>query len=61
MFIVPRINTVEGITQEHINKWGWQISKLESMVEEKEFDLDNPKDLDEYNLLKEYNLIIEEN
>ena len=61
MFIIPRINTVEGITQEHINKWGWQISKLESMVEEKEFDLDNPKDLDEYNLLKEYNLIIEEN
>ena len=20
---VPRINTVEGLTQEHINKWGW--------------------------------------
>ena len=24
---VPRINTVEGITQEHIEKWGWNISK----------------------------------
>ena len=23
---VPRINTVYGITQEHIDKWGWQIS-----------------------------------
>lgn len=21
---VPRINTVEGITQEHMNKWGWK-------------------------------------
>jgi hypothetical protein len=24
---VPRINTVEGLTQEHINKWGWQINE----------------------------------
>jgi hypothetical protein len=23
---VPRINTVEGLTQEHINKWGWNVS-----------------------------------
>jgi hypothetical protein len=23
---VPRINTVEGLTQEHINKWGWNIT-----------------------------------
>ena len=23
---VPRINTVEGLTQEHINKWGWKIN-----------------------------------
>ena len=25
MFIVPRINTVEGITQDHIKQWGWNI------------------------------------
>ena len=24
---VPRINTVEGLTQEHINKWGWRVDK----------------------------------
>ena len=24
---VPRINTVEGLTQEHINKWRWQINE----------------------------------
>ena len=23
VYYVPRINTVEGLTQEHINKWGW--------------------------------------
>jgi len=24
LFVLPRINTVEGITEEHINKWGWK-------------------------------------
>ena len=24
---IPRVNTVEGLTQEHINKWGWQLSE----------------------------------
>ena len=23
---IPRINTVKGITQEHIDKWGWKVS-----------------------------------
>ena len=27
LFLVPRINTVEGLTQEHINKWGWHINQ----------------------------------
>ena len=27
MFLVPRVNTVEGITQEHINKWRWNVNK----------------------------------
>jgi glycosyltransferase involved in cell wall biosynthesis len=26
VLMVSRINTVEGITQEHINKWGWKIT-----------------------------------
>jgi hypothetical protein len=58
---VPRINTVQGIGLSHVQKWGWNISKLDNFIEEKEFDLNNPEDLDEYNLLKRYNLIIEEN
>ena len=24
---IPRVNTVEGITQEHINKWGWKVTE----------------------------------
>ena len=27
MFLVPRVNTVEGLTQEHINKWRWRVNK----------------------------------
>ena len=23
---IPRVNTVEGITQEHIDKWGWRVN-----------------------------------
>ena len=25
VMLVPRINTVEGLTQEHIQKWGWKV------------------------------------
>ena len=27
VFLVPRINTVEGLTQDHINKWGWKVDE----------------------------------
>lgn len=26
MFLVPRINVVPGLTQDHINRWGWQVN-----------------------------------
>ena len=26
MFLVPRVNTVEGLTPEHIAKWGWRVN-----------------------------------
>jgi glycosyltransferase involved in cell wall biosynthesis len=26
MFLVPRINVVPGLTQKHIEKWGWQVN-----------------------------------
>lgn len=28
LFLVPRENYVEGITQEHLNKWGWRMDEL---------------------------------
>ena len=27
LFLVPRINTVKGLTQEHINKWQWNVNE----------------------------------
>lgn len=27
LFIMPRINTVEGLTQEYINKWRWNVNE----------------------------------
>lgn len=27
LIFVPRINTVNGITQEHIDKWGWRVDE----------------------------------
>jgi glycosyltransferase involved in cell wall biosynthesis len=27
LYAVPRINTVEGLTSEHINKWGWYLNE----------------------------------
>jgi len=27
VFLVPRVNTVEGILDEHIKKWGWQVNE----------------------------------
>ena len=27
LYFVPRINTVQGLTDEHIQKWGWKINE----------------------------------
>ena len=27
LFLLPRINTVEGLTDEHIKRWGWNVSE----------------------------------
>jgi glycosyltransferase involved in cell wall biosynthesis len=27
LFSIPRINTVKGLTQEHIAKWGWNVNE----------------------------------
>jgi hypothetical protein len=28
LFFVPRVNTVDGLTTEHIKKWNWQVNDL---------------------------------
>jgi len=27
LFFVPRVNTVEGLTKQHISKWGWKVDE----------------------------------
>ena len=27
VILVPRVNTVDGLTQEHIQKWGWNVNQ----------------------------------
>jgi hypothetical protein len=27
LFWIPRVNTVDGLTQQHIQKWGWQVNE----------------------------------
>ena len=56
LFFVPRINTVDGLTEEHVKKWGWKVNKIESQVDEKIIDTDS----DEYKFLKKFGYIIEE-
>jgi hypothetical protein len=28
VILVPRVNTVEGLTQEHIQTWGWNVNEM---------------------------------
>jgi glycosyltransferase involved in cell wall biosynthesis len=27
LYVIPRINTIEGLTQEHTQKWGWWVNQ----------------------------------
>jgi hypothetical protein len=56
LYFIPRINTVSGLTEEHIKKWGWNVSKLESHINNKIIDTES----DEYKFLKNGGFIIEE-
>lgn len=49
---LPRINTVQGITLNHVNKWGWNISKLDDQITIGGVE-------DNYSLLVQNNLITE--
>lgn len=56
LFSVPRVNTVDGLTEDHVKQWMWHISTIPHMIREEIMDTDSK----EYELLKIHNLIIEE-
>ena len=35
LFFVPRINTVTGLTNQHIKKWGWKVDEKEWSMKKK--------------------------
>lgn len=57
LVFIPRINIVDGLTEEYAIKYGWKISKLESQIGEKIIDTES----EEYKFLKKLGYIITEN
>jgi glycosyltransferase involved in cell wall biosynthesis len=53
---LPRVNTVDGLTLKHIQKWGWVLTKMEERRKIKVIDADS----EEYKLLKDFGHIISE-
>lgn len=56
LIYIPRINTVDGITSEHLKRWGWYISSDDLIQTNKLFDLDS----EHYQLIKMLNLVTHE-
>ena len=56
LFFIPRINTVDGITEDDVQNWGWRISKMDAQIGETEMDINS----DEYQYLKKLDYIISE-
>jgi glycosyltransferase involved in cell wall biosynthesis len=54
---LPRINTVDGLTVDHIKKWGWTIAKLPSYTESSLTSVLTPADIE---VIQTYNLQIDE-
>jgi len=62
LFYLPRINTVDGITKQHISQWGWNISNNEYI--KGTISLNDKHDYDVVKfikLLESYNYIISKN
>lgn len=51
---IPRVNTVEGLTLRHLQRWNWMISKLDRYRKIRVMDSTS----DEYKLLKDFDHII---
>jgi hypothetical protein len=54
---IPRVNTVDGITEHQIQKWGWRVNAPYEIYNEKVMDTES----EEYKLLKKMDLIVDEN
>jgi len=55
-YAVPRLNVFNGVTDIDAIKWGWRLTRSESVVLEKNIDTHS----NEYKFLKESGYIIEE-
>jgi len=58
VFLIPRINIVIGITNDHIKKWNWRISHFESDIFKNTEIIDTESE--KYKMLKTNGLIISE-
>ena len=56
MHKLPRINKVDGLTLDHIKKWGWQISTLRTEIEKRVLLPES----DEFKVVKSSNMAIKE-
>jgi hypothetical protein len=56
LIYIPRINTVDGITEEHVRQWGWYVSSDDLIQNYKLFDTNSKH----YEFLKLLNLVIHE-
>jgi len=54
ILLLPRVNTVHGITLDHIRKWGWNISKINELEHTESLKFEDPyfKLLNSYNYVK---------
>jgi len=57
LIYVPRVNTIDGITEHQIQKWGWRVNAPYEIYNEKVMDTES----EEYKLLKKMDLIVDEN
>ena len=60
VIMVPRINTVEGLTPEHVSKWRWRLESPQLFMNTPVIEKEMYTDSDDYQLLKQYGLIISE-
>ncbi len=56
LFWIPRINDFKGVTDESAKKWGWRLSKIPELIQEKIIDDQSY----EYKFLKKNGYILEE-